>query len=353
MERVGSAGTWGTADYCRGVCRIPTILFLDMSVTPAKGAGASVLGALSNPDRLLEILDGLGEAVYLVDRSRAITFWNRSCERITGFTASEVVGRRCFDAVLRHVDQNGTPVCFSVCPLARTMQDGQPRQARLWLHHKRGHRLAVRIRAEAIRGEDGRVVGAIETFSDDSALPAGQARLAELDLLALVDPATQIPNREFLDLTLATRLIELRRHGPPFAVVLCDIDEFRDFNAEHGRGVGDQIVRVVATTLAAELRGSDTVVRFGGDEFVLLLHHACDEAPQATCERLRMLVAASSLDLSDRRLQATMSFGATLATRRDTPDTVLWRADHLLYESKRRGRNRVSTDIEHTVTTTI
>ena len=317
-----------------------------MQVTASERAGVSAFGAaLSDPESVLEVLDALSEAVYLVDRGRTIRFWNKACERITGFAASEVVGRNCYAGILQHIDDEGMPLCFRTCPLAHTMADGEPRRARVWLHHKRGHRLAVCIAVNPIRDRDGTVIGAIETFTDDSGLLATQQRIAELEHLAMADPLTQVPNRRFLDLTLPSRLNELRRHGVPFVLAFCDVDEFKSFNDENGHGVGDQVLRMVATTLAAEMRGSDTIVRYGGEEFVLLMHHATAERPDAGCERLRRLVAASSLDLSDRRLSVTMSFGATLARRTDTPDLVMHRADHLLYRSKQAGRNVVTTDL--------
>ena len=318
-----------------------------MASTSVRDADLSVLGAaLSEPDSFIEILDGLGEAVYLVDRRRTIRFWNRACEQVTGYAASEVVGRHCFDNILRHIDEEGNRLCFGLCPLAHTMADGEPRQKRVFLHHKLGHRLAVRVEARAIRDRDGRVIGAIETFSDDSTLAATKERVAELEHLAMVDELTDVPNRRFLDLTLSSRLAELRRHGAPFVVAFCDIDHFKDFNDEHGHDVGDQVLRMVAKTLAGDMRGSDTVVRFGGEEFVLLLQHAGHDTPSTACERLRQLVAACSLDISGSSLSVTISVGATFAGADDSPDSVLRRADQLLYHSKHEGRNRVTTDVE-------
>ncbi len=318
-----------------------------MAATDAIHANDSALGAaLSEPDYFLEVLDGLSDAVYLVDRRRTIMFWNRECERITGYSAAEVVGRHCFDNILRHIDENGQHLCFGSCPLAHTMKDGTPRHVRVWLHHKEGHRLAVRVGVNAVHDREGKIIGAIETFADDSALTATQEKVSELEHIAMVDALTGIPNRRFLDLTLSSRLAELRRHGSPFSVVFGDIDNFKRFNDEHGHDVGDRILRMVATTLSADLRGNDTVVRFGGEEFVMLLHHAAGPAPTAACERFRQLVAASSLDTDDGHLRVTISLGATMAMPSDSPSSVLRRADKLLYQSKRSGRNRVSTDID-------
>ena len=82
----------------------------------------------------------------LCDLTRKITFWNAAAERITGFSSTEVVGRRCLENILVHVDGNGCEVCKNACPLAATMNDGIAREADLFLQHKSGHRVPVTVR---------------------------------------------------------------------------------------------------------------------------------------------------------------------------------------------------------------
>jgi diguanylate cyclase (GGDEF)-like protein/PAS domain S-box-containing protein len=313
--------------------------------TAERAQFSAFAAALSEPDFFREILDGLSDAVYLVDRRRTIRFWNRACEELTGYAAAEVVGHRCFEDILRHIDEHGKPLCVGLCPLSHTMRDGNPRQTRVWLHHKRGHRVPVQVSVKPVHDRKKRIIGAIETFRDDSSLAASQARVEELEQLAMIDPLTEIPNRRFLGVTLPGRLAELQRHGAPFIVAFADIDQFKQVNDARGHETGDAVLRMVATTLAANLRACDTVTRFGGDEFVLLLYYGQAEASDIVCERLRALVAASSLDLPDGPVTVTMSFGATPARSSDSITSVLTRADALLYASKRAGRNRVTTTL--------
>ncbi len=301
--------------------------------------------AFSEADVFLELLDRMSDGVYLVDRRRTIRFWNRACEQITGYAPGEVVGHRCFEDILRHIDEDGRRLCFGFCPLACTMRDGTPREARVWLHHKLGHRVPVRVGVNPIRDREGTIIGAIETFSEDSTLSAMRERIAQLEQRAMVDALTGVPNRRFLELTLSSQLAEMRRHGAPFVVAYADIDHFKQVNDVYGHMVGDGVLRMIAATLAGNLRGSDALARVGGEEFVLLLHHAGTGASLVTCERLRKLVASSSLDVAGRDLSVTISLGATLATPGDSPETVLRRADALLYESKRAGRDRITTDL--------
>jgi len=301
--------------------------------------------AFSDPDCLVALLDRMTDGVYLVDLQRTIRFWNRACEQITGYRAAEVVGHRCFEDILRHVDDEGCRLCFGHCPLCAAMREGAPRETRVWLHHRLGHRVPVRVTVDPVQNRYGTVIGAIETFSEDSALAAMRERIAELEQRAMLDSLTGVPNRRFLELTLSSRLAEMRRHGAPFVVAFADVDHFKQVNDAYGHGVGDAVLRMIATTLAGNLRGSDTVARIGGEEFVLLLYHTGAVSSLTSCERLRKLVASSSIRVADRDLSVTISFGATLAARSDSPESVLRRADALLYASKRSGRDRITTDI--------
>ena len=114
------------------------------------------------------ILDNLYDGVYFVDRDRKITYWNKGAERITGYPAAEVVGSRCFDNILMHVDGHGTLLCKELCPLAATMLDGVERTADVYLQHKDGHRVSVNVRITPLRNEGGAVTGGVEVFTDNS-----------------------------------------------------------------------------------------------------------------------------------------------------------------------------------------
>ena len=123
------------------------------------------------------------------------------------------------------------------------------------------------------------------------------------------------------------------------------LDHFKQVNDQHGHDAGDKVLQMTAATLAGNLRGSDIVARFGGEEFVLLLHHTSADTTRTVCERLRTLVAASSLDVPEGSVSVSVSFGATAARAQDSPESLLRRADALLYRSKKHGRDRTTTDL--------
>jgi PAS domain S-box-containing protein len=118
-----------------------------------------------------EIVDSLREGIYVCDLERRITFWSRSAERITGWPATEVVGRQCFDSVLCHVDKDGHQLCGKeYCPLHRAMVTGEgtPQALLVYARGRDGGRIPMHVSTAPLRDATGRVVGGVETFRDAS-----------------------------------------------------------------------------------------------------------------------------------------------------------------------------------------
>ena len=159
------------------------------------------------------VLDQLYDGVYFVDPDRRIAYWNQSAETITGFSAAEVVGHKCADNILMHVDANGNNLCQGSCPLAQSLADGTPRAAEVYLHHKDGHRVPVHVRITTLRDSTGRVFGAAETFSENSTRLADLERISRLEQLAYLDALTELANRRFAEMTIKTRFFELERYA--------------------------------------------------------------------------------------------------------------------------------------------
>ena len=286
------------------------------------------------------IIESIGDGVYFVDRERRISFWSQGAERISGYPEDGVLGRSCSDGLLMHVDDNGTALCRSGCPLEATLADGQVRETQVYLHHACGHRVPVLVRTAPTYGPSGEIEGAVETFSDNSSLMAALKRVRELSAVAVTDPLTGIGNRRGIELKLEGCLTECRRLGTAAGVLFIDIDHFKDVNDTFGHDVGDKVLRMVAETLKHNLRSSDSLGRWGGEEFLALLLDIDAESLLATAEKLRMLVANSYLNLGVVDLRVTISMGATLTRPDDTPETLIKRVDSLMYESKSAGRNR-------------
>ena len=294
-----------------------------------------------------QLVDNLEEGVYFVDRERRITYWNRGAEHLTGFARAEVEGRHCSDNILIHVDESGRQLCEDGCPVRQVIADGSEHVAQVFLHHKAGHRVPVRVRAAPIRDGDGYIVGAVETFADNSAERAAQEQAETLARLALLDPLTGIGNRRYLEAQLGAQLDQTHRYGWPLGVVFLDVDHFKRVNDTHGHLAGDEVLRVVARTMEGGSRSFDAVGRWGGEEFVVALTSITPPEAVAAGERLRTLIESASVPVEGRqRLHVTVSVGVTCALPDDSLESLLNRADRLMYASKAAGRNQVTSDVD-------
>jgi len=286
------------------------------------------------------LLDNLFDGVYYVDRNRVITYWNKAAERLTGFSAEEVVGKSCAANILRHIDSSGNELCIEGCPLHETLQDGESREQYLFLHHKAGHRLPVKIRVAPIRDEEGEIVGCVEVFSDNSDQLDILQQLEDLSQESVLDPGLKIGNRRYGEKICKTRLYELQTFQTPFCLIMLDIDDFKKANDRYGHLVGDQTLEMVARSLESTLRISDTVIRWGGDEFILLLSAVRADELDEILNRIRVIVDKSFIEVDGEMISVTISLGATFAKADDSVESLVERADRLMYQSKNAGGNR-------------
>jgi len=323
----------------------------DPPLLPVLPYSAQIAAQLAGLDTYLEdaalgfhwaMLDQLENGVYIVDGQRCIRYWSTGAERITGYLAAEVLGRCCAHNLLQHVDAQGQSLCTEECPLLAVMQDGVSRAASVFLHHKGGHRVPVRVHAAAVRDWLGRIIGVFETFSDASESVAAAERIRALEAVAYLDALTALPNRRYFDCALASRLAEFRRAELSFGVILVDVDHFKEVNDTYGHDAGDEVLKMVARTLTHACRAYDLTARWGGEEFVVLAGHGTPARVQALASRLRALVEQSVLEWCRKPLRVTVSLGATVVRADDCATALFARADELLYRSKASGRNRAT-----------
>ena len=286
------------------------------------------------------IIENLHDGLYLVDTNRVITYWNRAAEKITGYTADEVIGRPCSDNILTHVDSEGNRLCSRACVLASTMADNLPRETQIYLHHKDGHRVPVSVRVSTMTDADGEIIGGIELFTDVSNQGVNMLRVKELEKMAFLDALTKLANRNFIQRELQNRFEEIKRYNLPFGILFMDIDHFKNFNDEYGHDVGDLVLRFVAKTFASNSRPFDFYGRWGGEEFIGVIRNINRDDLINLGNRVRELVASSYIvNNLNQTLQVTISIGATMANEQDNIESLIKRADEHLYKSKAAGRN--------------
>ena len=158
----------------------------------------------------------------------------------------------------------------------------------------------------------------------------------------MLDPLTRLANRTYIENEIDCRINEFRKFAVPFGIIFLDIDHFKGVNDTYGHLVGDSVLRLIANTLSANCRPFDLFGRFGGEEFIGIIRNTTEEHLISTAQRLRILTAASSLPYKEGQISVTISIGATMARGDDTRDSIIERADSLMYRSKRDGRDRVT-----------
>ncbi len=303
---------------------------------------------MSNQDLLKQILDFIAEGVYFVDRDRRITYWNQGSEKISGYVAGEIVGTRCPEAKLKHIDEQGTLLCGDECPLLHTIQDGKDRSVDVFLHHKNGHRVPVRVRATPIRDASGEIVGAAEIFNDLTPRIATLEKIKDLRQKAYIDSLTGLANRRFGEMYINSLFTRNNSYGSDFGLILLDVDDFKEINDHYGHEVGDRVLVMTANALRGAARAIDMISRWGGEEFIVTMLDVDENGLHVAAERFRRIIAESDLPYNGKLIQVTISGGATIKQPGDTPASLLKRADELLYTSKQRGKNITLTSAERT-----
>lgn len=166
-----------------------------------------------------------------------------------------------------------------------------------------------------------------------------------LEHMAATDELTGANNRREFDMQFRQSVYNYNRNGTPFSLIIFDIDHFKNINDTMGHVTGDSSIKTIATIARSCMRLSDVLVRWGGDEFIILTQ-GDEESALLAAERIRMQVETSEFfikheDVDGRRHEITISCGVSGFRKGDTLDTILARADAALYKAKKDGRNRI------------
>lgn len=288
------------------------------------------------------IMKVLNEGVYFVDTERTITFWNNAAVDITGYAAEQVLGKKCSDNLLRHVDGAGHELCTNGCPLQKTILDGNIYELEAYLHHKDGHRVPVFIRSAPLKDSDGKITGSVEIFTDRSDRKKLLHELEQLRREVLTDPLTGLGNRRYLEIIAESAIKRLNESQVGFGILMIDIDHFKRVNDTYGHLVGDKVLVMVAKCLLGATRPLDTVVRFGGEEFLIFCPNVTPHELAILAERLRVVIASAWIDLPEGiKVSITVSLGGTIATINTSLEDLIEIADKALYHCKNSGRNKL------------
>ncbi len=185
----------------------------------------------------------------------------------------------------------------------------------------------------------------LSALADQIALSIHNAQLfAKLEELSTIDELTKLPNRRYLNDRLAHEMAEARRFKHPLSLLMIDIDHFKKLNDRAGHPIGDEALRMVADRLTGSLREVDTIARWGGEEFVVLLTHTAELTALEVAEKLRRAIAEIDTEWSREQPFGHLSLSIGVAELREGDDgaSLVQRADRAVYVAKREGRDRVS-----------
>lgn len=290
----------------------------------------------------LAIFENMYDGVYIVDKDRKILYWNKGSEKITGYKAKEVVNSHCYHDILHHVTVDGFNLCQNGCPLTQTLQTGEILENDVFLHHKLGHRVPVTVKTMPVYDKNKNIVACVEVFTDTRYKKSKYEENLELKKLVELDPLTKLYNRRYIDFLISSAIKEYNEFKIDFGLLFIDIDDFKKVNDTFGHLAGDEVLKTLAKTLQENIKPHDFAGRWGGEEFVIIMKNPTLETLKKQAEKIRVLCQNSVMKQRNNDISVTVSIGGAIFEETDTSETLVDRADHLMYKSKSLGKNKVT-----------
>lgn len=279
---------------------------------------------------LRRILDNMQDTYYRTDTEGRVMRASPSVRELLGYAPEEFLGFRLADL---YVEPNGREAFL------RALQAGDGRVSgyEAPLRHKKGHAVWVMTNAQFVRDENGTIVGVEGTTRDITERRRAQERI---DFLAHHDALTELPNRLLFKDRFERAMVHDDRAGTRTALLFIDLDRFKPINDQHGHHVGDRVLREVAERLSTCVRGTDTVSRQGGDEFLLALTdlRSMDAPIQVANKVLAALERPFVIEGNTMTLAASIGVVVCPDNGNDFED-LLRKADTAMYSAKHAGGN--------------
>ena len=280
-------------------------------------------------------LNSIGDAVACTDLSGEITFLNLVGEKLTGWSCQEAMGRTVAD-VFRLVDALTRETVPNPMELAVARNRTVHLPANCILIRRDGTELPIEDSVAPIHDREGKATGAVIVFRDMS---AAQAMALQMSHSAQHDFLTGLPNRMLLNDRVNQAISLAPRHLKTLALLFLDLDGFKHVNDSLGHPIGDKLLQSVAKRLVDSVRGSDTVSRQGGDEFVVLLSEVMHAEDAALSARRMLAAVAEPHSIDQHELHITTSIGVSVYPHDGLDaETLIKNADTAMYQAKENGR---------------
>lgn len=287
-----------------------------------------------NDQRFRKLIEALPTvAVQGYDKTRNVIYWNDASTKIYGYGKHEAQGKKLEDLIIPHEMREGVVQLHS-----KWIEQGEEIPAtELQLKHKDGH--LVPVFSSHVMLKEG--TDSPEMFCVDVDLTPQYKAAMELKRLASLDLLTNLPNRRYLQDELNRRIREAARFGQQLAVLFIDIDLFKEINDTMGHNAGDLLLQQVAERLRLHLREYDTLARFGGDEFVIVLPNMKSrDAAEAVSKKI-LSEFSSTFHLLEQDIYISASIGICVYPEDGVScDELLKHSDTAMYQAKEAGRSR-------------
>ena len=297
---------------------------------PARHMRSEDPNYLQSDEILAAIVRDSDDAILSKTLDAVITSWNPGAERMYGYTADEVIGQPVSILVPKNLADDIDSI------MARIKMGERVHHYETLRRHKDGQLIHVSLTVSPIRNKHGEIVGASAIARDITARRQAERTWTEsMSYLAYHDAVTGLPNRLLLNDRLKQALSEAHRHQKKLAVVFFDLDNFKWVNDRLGHDVGDAFLKSVANNLVACLRSNDTVSRYGGDEFVIILPGIKDSNGAATAVRKMTASLETVHRIGPHELQVTASIGISIyPDHGETGEVLVSKADAAMYRAK-------------------
>lgn len=288
-------------------------------------------------ERLRFITENTQDIVWQIDDEGRFTYVNSADERLRGFPRDKVVG-----CLFRDLLTPAGQAAFDRA-LAQAGQEaglgGGPMRLEVEMRCKEGGTFWAEINAAPFHGPDGKVSGYIGVTRDATQRRKASEALREQTIR---DPLTGLFNRRFLDESLDREIARARRDNRPLALLMIDIDRFKQLNDTYGHPAGDGVIRRVGELVRSRARSGDLPCRYGGEEFLLVLPDITLGTAVERADEWRTAIANDWTVIGENAFAVTVSIGvAVFPGHGDSREALIEAVDQALYAAKRNGRNRV------------
>lgn len=289
---------------------------------------------MTGTDRAEATLNSIGDAVLSTDIDGKVTYLNVAAEGMTGWSREAAAGRLLED-VFRIIDGETRAVARNPLSLAMELNKTVGLTPNCVLIRRDGHEAEIEDSAAPIHDADGKVSGAVIVFRDVGAaleVSRQMSRLAQHDVL------TGLPNRLLLNDRLTEAIALACRRRKALAVLFLDVDGFKAVNDSLGHAAGDLVLQSIAAQLGGLLRQSDTVSRYSGDEFVVVLSEIANAEDAAVVAKKLLQAVAGPHRINSQEVTVTASIGmAVYPDHGQDAATLIANADAAMYGAKREG----------------